>query len=162
MENKMKINNELINALIKAQGNIDNANKDGNNPHFRSQYATLGSCIDAVKQPLLDQGVMFLQKSEVNDRGVCIETVFYGHGGELSAGKIFVPADKNNAQGFGSSMTYARRYSLSTATGIGAGIKVEETATVKPTGFDDDGNAASVVKKAVVNKTENPNPLDNF
>ena len=86
---------------------------------------------------------MFLQKSELSDKGICIETVFYGHGSELSAGKIFVPADKNNAQGFGSAMTYARRYSLVTACGIGAGIKVEETATVEPTGADDDGNQAT-------------------
>ena len=139
----MKPNNELINALIKAQSNIDNANKDGTNPHFRSSYATLESCIDAVKQPLLDEEIMFLQKSELSDKGICIETVFFGHGSELSAGKIFVPADKNNAQGFGSAMTYARRYSLVTACGIGAGIKVEETATVEPTGADDDGNQAT-------------------
>ena len=40
-------------------------------------------------------------------------------------------------------MTYARRYSLVTACGIGAGIKVVETATVEETGADDDGNSAS-------------------
>ena len=70
---------------------------------------------------------------------------------------MFVPADKNNAQGFGSAMTYARRYSLVTACGIGAGIKVEENATVEKTGADDDGNSASAVvkqKPKVVKKTD--------
>ena len=139
----MKPNNELINALIKAQTNMENASKDGTNPHFGNGYASLESCLEAVKKPLLDEGIMFLQRFEENDRGVCVETIFYGHGSELSAGKFFVPADKNNAQGFGSAMTYARRYSLGAACGIGAGIKVEENATVEPTGSDDDGNAAS-------------------
>ena len=146
MENKMKPNNELINALIKAFTNMNNASKDKKNAFASNSYASLESCLEAVKQPLLDQGVMFLQRFEENDRGVCIETIFYGHGSELSGGKIFVPADKNNAWGFGSAMTYARRYSLVTACGVGAGIKVEEKATVEPTGSDDDGNSASGVK----------------
>ena len=70
---------------------------------------------------------------------------------------MFVPADKNNAQAFGSAMTYARRYSLVTACGIGAGIKVLETATVESTGADDDGNSASAAvkqKPKVVKKTD--------
>ena len=140
----MKPNNELINALIEAQTNMENANRDGKNPLFSdSGYASLESCLEAVKKPLLDQGILFLQRFEENDKGVCVETIFYGHGSELSAGKFFVPADKHNAWGFGSAMTYARRYSLCSACGIGAGIKVEENATVEPTGSDDDGNAAS-------------------
>tara|TARA_A100001201_G_scaffold131645_1_gene117912 strand:- start:238 stop:720 length:483 start_codon:yes stop_codon:yes gene_type:complete len=157
MENKMKPNNELINALIKAFTNMNNASKDKTNPFHGNSYATLESSLEAVKQPLLDEGVMFLQRFEENDRGVCVETIFYGHGSELSSGKMFVPADKNNAQGFGSAMTYARRYSLVTACGIGAGIKVEENATVEKTGVDDDGNSASAVvkqKPKVVKKTD--------
>ena len=127
------------------------------NAFASNSYASLESCLEAVKQPLLDQGVMFLQRFEENDKGVCVETIFYGHGSELSSGKMFVPADKNNAQAFGSAMTYARRYSLVTACGIGAGIKVEENATVVKTGADDDGNSASAVvkqKPKVVKKTD--------
>lgn len=143
MENKMTITNELITALIAAQRNIDNAHKDGKNDHFRSGYASLESVIDAVKEPLLKEGITFLQRSSENERGISIETIFYGHGGHLSAGSIFVPADRNNAQAFGSAMTYARRYSLSTACGIGAGIKVVEKAMIEDTSADDDGNASS-------------------
>jgi len=132
-----KMNDNIINALVKAQNEIGNAHKDAKNPFFKSNYATLESVIEAVKQPLLDQGVLFLQKSDVNETGVSIETVFYGHGGEISTGKLYVPADKRDPQGYGSALTYARRYSLAMACGIGSGIKVEET------GFDDDANSAN-------------------
>ncbi len=156
----MKPNNELINALIKAFTNMNNASKNKTNTFHGNSYATLESCLEAVKQPLLDEGIMFLQRFEENDKGVCVETIFYGHSSELSSGKMFVPADKNNAQGFGSAMTYARRYSLVTACGIGAGIKVEENATVESTGADDDGekamqrNKPKVVKQPVQNNDE--------
>jgi len=156
----MKPNNELINALIKAFTNMNNASKNKTNTFHGNSYATLESCLEAVKQPLLDEGIMFLQRFEENDKGVCVETIFYGHSSELSSGKMFVPADKNNAQGFGSAMTYARRYSLVTACGIGAGIKVEEKATVESTGADDDGekamqrNKPKVVKQPVQNNDE--------
>jgi len=131
------MNDNLINALVKAQNEIDNAHKDAKNPYFKSNYATLESVIEAVKQPLLDHGILFVQKSDLNDTGVCIETVFYGHGGEVCTGKLHVPADKQDPQGYGSALTYARRYSLAMACGIGSGVKVEET------GFDDDGNSAT-------------------
>jgi len=56
--------------------------------------------------------------------------VFYGYNDMLRTGPVPVVADKQNAQGFGSGMTYAKRYSLSMALGIAA----DE---------DDDGNAAA-------------------
>ena len=53
-----------------------------------------------------------------------------------------MPADKQDPQGYGSALTYARRYSLAMACGIGSGIKVE------PTGADDDGNKATTCYQA--------------
>ena len=80
---------------------------------------------------------MFIQKSDVSEDGVLIETCFYGHGEEIATGKLHVPADKQDPQGYGSALTYARRYSLAMACGIGSGVKVAET------GFDDDANSAT-------------------
>ena len=132
----------LVSALIKAQHEIDNAHKDAKNPFFKSNYATLESVIEAVKQPLLDNGVLFVQKSSISVDGVNIETCFYGHGEEIQTGQLHVPADKQDPQGYGSALTYARRYSLAMACGIGAGIKVEAT------GADDDGNKATTTYQA--------------
>ena len=113
------MNDKLIAALIQAQKSITHASKDGKNPYFKSDYATLEEVITTVKPPLNHNGVMFQQVCHPSDIGVCVETVFYGHGGELRTGQFTVPADKRDPQGFGSALTYAKRYSLSMACGIG-------------------------------------------
>ena len=132
----------LINALIKAYSEITSAEFDKVNPHFKSKYASLESVIKAVKPSLIKHGILYRQVSKYTENGICIETIFHGHGEELGTGEIFLPVDKRTAQGFGSALTYARRYSLSLACGIGS----EE---------DDDGNQAEkeVGKKPVPKKT---------
>lgn len=122
--------NEIATALAKAQGDMQHASLDGVNPHFRSKYATLAAVCNACKSALSAHGIAFIQHGHECDTGVKIETVFYHSSGQfISAGVVFVPADKFNAHGLGSAMTYARRYALSMACGIAS----EE---------DDDGNAA--------------------
>lgn len=120
----------LAGAFVKAQKCFEAATKDSNNPHFRSKYADLANCVDACKKALNDNGIAFIQKTRPHDNGVIVETVFIHETGEqMSGGELFVPAQKMDAQGFGSALTYARRYSLLAATGIAP--------------EDDDGNAAS-------------------
>ena len=132
----------LIDALVKAYSEITSAEFDKVNPHFKSKYASLESVIKAVKPSLVKNGILYRQVSKYTENGICIETIFHGHGAELPTGEIFLPVDKRTAQGFGSALTYARRYSLSLACGIGS----EE---------DDDGNQAEkeVGKKSVPKKT---------
>ena len=120
----------LISALVKAQSQMTHAAFDQTNPHFKSKFASLKSVIDAVKPALNANGIAYIQKSVPMDHGIAVETVFYGHGEELSTGPVPVPIDRENAQGFGSALTYAKRYSLAMACGVAA----DE---------DDDGNAAA-------------------
>jgi hypothetical protein len=104
--------------------------KDKNNPAFRSKYADLGACIDAVEEALLANGIAFFQETSEDPTGVTVETVFLHESGEsLRCGKLHVPASKQDPQGYGSALTYARRYSLMASCGIAP--------------EDDDGNAAS-------------------
>jgi hypothetical protein len=144
-ENAKEPINKLINALIEAYSDITSAEFDKVNPHFKSKYASLESVIKAVKPHLLKYGILYRQVSKYTENGICIETIFHGHGAELGTGEIFLPVDKRTAQGFGSALTYARRYSLSLACGIGS----EE---------DDDGNQAEkeVGKKPVPKKDPEP------
>lgn len=124
-----KIKN-IATALVKAQKAFGPALKTSTNPHFRSRYADLSTCIDAVIGGLNDNGITFMQQLHDTPGGVTVETVFIHETGEmLNCGKLFVPAIKQDAQGFGSALTYARRYSLMTACGIAP--------------EDDDGNAAN-------------------
>ena len=112
---------EIYTALAKAQQAMNHAALDAENPHFKSKYASLKSVIDAVKNPLNDNGITFYQRSDPSQGGVAVETVLAHVSGEtISTGLLRVPCDKDNAHGFGSSLTYAKRYSLAMACGISA------------------------------------------
>jgi len=116
-------------ALLKAKRAFGPALKSKVNPAFRSKYADLAACLEAVDQPCLDNGIVLYQETFEDASGVTVETVFLHESGELlRCGKLHVPASKQDPQGYGSALSYARRYSLMTACGIAA--------------EDDDGNAA--------------------
>lgn len=122
--------NKIAPAFIKAKRAFSPALKDKTNPAFRSKYADLGACLEAVNDALLDNGIAVYQETEKDDSGVTVETVFLHESGEsMRYGKLHVPAVKSDPQGYGSALTYARRYSLMAACGIAP--------------EDDDGNAAS-------------------
>lgn len=120
----------IASALVKAQKAFGPALKTNTNPHFRSKYADLSACVEAVIDALNTNGIALIQQTHECEHGVMVETVFVHESGEtLSSGKLHVPASKQDAQGYGSALTYARRYSLMAACGIAP--------------EDDDGNAAS-------------------
>jgi hypothetical protein len=117
-------------ALVKAQKAFGPALKTNTNPHFRSRYADLSACVEAVVDALNDNGIALTQRIHPSESGVCVETVFIHESGEvITSGPLHVPASKQDAQGYGSALTYARRYSLMAACGIAP--------------EDDDGNAAT-------------------
>lgn len=121
---------EIASAFVKAKKEFSPALKTSSNPHFKSKYADLGSCLEAVNEALLNHGIAVFQETFEDDSGVTVETVFLHETGEtLRGGKLHVPAAKQDPQGYGSALTYCRRYSLMAACGIAA--------------EDDDGNAAS-------------------
>ena len=119
----------LVEALAKAQSEMDTPIKDKVNPQFNSHYASLGSIITAVKPALNNNSIAYVQRSIPVEGGISVETVFYGMGEMIETGPVTIPAAKVTPQGFGSAMTYAKRYSLAMACGVDA----DE---------DDDGNAA--------------------
>lgn len=121
---------EISAALVKAQKEFGPALKTSSNPHFRSKYADLSACVEAVIDGLNNNGIFLMQPTHLCEDGVIVETLFIHESGEqMSAGKLHVPASKHDAQGYGSTLTYARRYALMAACGIAP--------------EDDDGNAAS-------------------
>lgn len=120
----------IASALVKAQQAFGPALKSSTNPHFKSKYADLAACVEAVIDGLNGAGIALVQACHESDSGVIVETIFVHESGEtLSAGKLHVPAAKQDPQGYGSALTYARRYSLMAACGIAP--------------EDDDGNSAS-------------------
>ena len=140
----------IATALVKAQQEFGPALKTSSNPHFRTKYADLSACIEAVIDGLNNNGIYLMQLTDEHLDGIKIQTVFIHESGEqMSSGWLYVPAAKNDPQGFGSALTYARRYSIMVACGIAPA--------------DDDGNAASkpapvAAPKPVPKPVEAPKP----
>jgi len=121
---------QIATALVRAQKAFQPALKTSTNPHFRSRYADLSACVEAVLGALNDNGIALIQKSYDCPTGVMVETMFVHESGEmLECGILHFPASKADPQGHMSALTYARRGSLMAACGIAP--------------EDDDGNAAS-------------------
>lgn len=117
---------KLATSLSKAQGIIENAKKDVENTFFKTKYADLASVWDAIRKPLSDNGLSVVQGCNENDHLV---TTLMHSSGQFISSVTPIFNGKKDAQGFGSGMTYARRYALSAIVGI--------------TQDDDDGNNAS-------------------
>jgi hypothetical protein len=110
---------EIASALVKAQKEFGPALKTSTNPHFRNKYAALDACIEAVIDALNNNGIMLMQQTSMCEDGVIVETLFIHESGEMmGGGKLHVPAAKQDPQGYGSALTYAKRYSLQSACGI--------------------------------------------
>jgi hypothetical protein len=121
--------NELAAALAKAQGEIEGAIKDKSNPAFRSKYADLGAVWDAIREPFSKNGLSVVQFPRRDGNSVEVETILLHSSGQWMSGTFSVPTAKQDAHGFGSATTYARRFSLSAVCGVAP--------------VDDDGNAAA-------------------
>jgi hypothetical protein len=121
---------ELATALAKAQGKIEAAPKDSANPFFKSHYADLASVWGACRIPLSENGLAIVQSADSQEGFVDITTRLIHSSGQWIEGTLRLIPTKSDPQGFGSAITYGRRYGLSAIVGIVA----DE---------DDDGNAAS-------------------
>ncbi len=127
---------EISKALINVQKQLQPAIKDANNSFTKSTYATLNSVMSACHQLLLDNGVLLTQMPvpapvELGSGHIALETrLIHADSGQWLSSTTIIPLPKNDPQGMGSAITYARRYSLCAMLGI-----ITE---------DDDGNAASI------------------
>ena len=117
----------LFAALSQAQGEMPNVKKDSTNPFFKSKYADLAACWDACRATLSKHGLSVMQ---IPDGPSGLITVLGHTSGQWISGRVEMTLTKNDPQGLGSALTYARRYALSAFIGLAS----ED---------DDDGNAAS-------------------
>jgi hypothetical protein len=119
-------------ALSKAQGAMTVARKDSMNPHFKTRYADLSSVWEACREPLSANGLAVIQRVTASRPGVVtLKTMVIHASGEYIWDKCSFPVAQATPQGYGSALTYLRRYTFSAAVGVAAGDE------------DDDGGAAS-------------------
>lgn len=117
-------------ALAAAQAEMGPALKSANNPHFRTKYADLSSVTEACLPALSAHGIAVIQPPYDDDTGRYVKTVLiHGETGETLECRVPLIVQKNDMQGYGSAVTYARRYGLMSMAGIAP--------------EDDDGNAAA-------------------
>lgn len=120
----------LFAALVKAQGAMGGAVKDSNNSFFKSKYADLASVMEAIRPAFAANGLGFIQVIHDAENSACVETIIiHESGASFACGRVSVPVSKGDAQGYGSAITYAKRYSLQAAVGVPS--------------VDDDGNGAT-------------------
>ena len=126
---------ELAAALAKAQGEFEHARKDRENTHFKNQYATLASLLDACRGPLTANGLSVVQgPSGWNKEAGVVEvtTMLLHKSGQFIETTTCAPLGKSDVQAVGSAITYLRRYALAAVVGI---APADDT--------DDDGQAAA-------------------
>lgn len=118
-------------ALSKAQGAMENASKDKVNPHFKSRYADMAAVVDAARAPLAANELALVQPvTTPKSGGVRVVTMLMHSSGEWMRSDCTFPVGQQTAQGYGSAITYCRRYCEMAMLGMAP----DE---------DDDGNAAS-------------------
>jgi len=122
--------NEIATALSKAQAEITHAIESSSNPHFRSNYSKLPEIWDACREPLSKNGLSVTQVIDEKDNKIILITTLMHSSGQYITSKMPLMISKNDMQGFGSALTYARRYSLSAIVGVASSRD------------DDDGNCA--------------------
>lgn len=106
-------------ALAKAQADMSNPGFDSTNPHFRNKFASLAAVRNAVVPILAKHGIAMCQNlASVEGAVACTTLLMHGSGQTLTFGPLVLPVSKNDAQGFGSAATYARRYSLMAVAGV--------------------------------------------
>lgn len=116
-------------ALAAAQMQMGKALKSAANPHFKSKYADLAEVADACMPALNSNGIAVIQPIREQDGKLYAVTILAHEGGETLECPVPLIVQKNDMQGLGSAITYARRYGLMSMAGIAP--------------EDDDGNAAA-------------------
>lgn len=125
---------KLFTALAKAQTELENAEQDSENTHFRNKYASLGSVMTAIRGPLSKNSLAILQlpRYETTDKGVLVglETILGHSSGQSISNYFALYPPKQDPQGIGSALTYLRRYAAMAIVGIAGAADDDAEGTV--------------------------------
>lgn len=109
---------ELVSALCKAQAVMKPAVFNKVNPHFKNKYADFTSCMECCREPLASNGLAVMQYCETVNEKLNLVTMLTHVSGQWIKSLFPLNPAKIDSQSIGSSMTYAKRYSLSALIGI--------------------------------------------
>lgn len=126
---------QLMEALSKAQGKLKDPPLDSVNPHFKSKYASLPGGLKEIR-PVLAEFKLSLTQLVDYDKDLNTHSLvtILGHAsGQYLKSTMPLLLQKQDMQGLGAALTYARRQAVFAICGV-AGDE------------DDDGNSVSVAK----------------
>lgn len=123
---------KLYAALATFRGKIEQPKKDATNPYYKQGYVSLAGVQDTVDKAIPGTGLSYMQfVSDSQDGNKSVETVITHESGEaISSGRLTLVPTKRDPQGYGSAITYAKRYQLAAMFGVSSEL-------------DDDANVAS-------------------
>ena len=135
---------QIAKALVAFQADLKPVEKNATNPFFKNEYMTLSNIMTSI-QPVLSKHKLAVIQMVTNLDGVsALSTMLVHESGEtMQAEPMPLLLPKQDPQGQGSAITYARRYSLCAVLGIVA----DE---------DDDASKASTPKAQYATKTTVP------
>ena len=123
---------ELAKALNAFQGKLRAVKKDGVNPFFKMHYATLDAIWEAIREPLSASGLAVAQTLSHNDGKALLDTTLLHTSGEWLSGSMLLNPVRDDPQGLGSAISYARRYSLCAMLGVVADEDDDANTATKP------------------------------
>ena len=104
---------KILPAFLAAWTEIEAATKDSLNPHFKSHYADLAACMEAIKAPLVKAGLLMMQPPKVEGKTISVETVVFHAASSQWLSSVFtLTSEDGKPQAIGSAISYARRYGL--------------------------------------------------
>jgi len=126
--------NELSSALSKAQIDFKDVEKDKANDFYKkngipAKYSSLNAFLVASREALSKNGLCVSQHVQSDEKGYFIESMLMHSSGQYIVSKFYLTLTKQDMQGLGSAITYARKYSYAAIIGLAP----DE---------DDDGNKA--------------------
>lgn len=117
-------------ALASFQGELKQAKKESSNPHFGSKYADLATVWDTIRAPLAKNALSVVQMTDYAGGDLTLRSRLLHKSGEWFESTYPIAPERKTPQGYGSAMTYARRYTLAALLGVSQD--------------DDDGEASMV------------------
>lgn len=144
---------QLSAALVAAQAEMPKVRKEADNPFFKSKYADLASIVSTASPILAKHGLAVSQfVAHDEDRNTMMTYLLHSSGQHI-AHEMLLMLPKDDPQGQGSAITYARRYAYQAVIGM-------------VTDEDDDGNKASRPKaprkaQAVTQEEDGPVSAEN-
>jgi hypothetical protein len=142
---------KLFKGMNVFRSQLKQPTKDAKNPFFKSNYVTLEGVQNAIDAAIKGTGLAYTQIVKNDDNGnVGVETIITHESGQyLTTGVLALRPEKATPQGYGSTITYAKRYQLASAFGVSSDI-------------DDDGNAGSFKTQAKGNYQQNNYQQNNY